>query len=532
MTSRAMQQVEAILVLLAALAALATLARRLKVAYPILMVMGGLALGLVPGLPRTTLSPGAIFLLFIPPLIYTEAVYTPWRDFRSNLRPISLLAVGLVLATALAVAAVAHEVIDGMTWPVALLLGTIVAPPDAVAVAAVTARLRVPRQVITVLEGESLVNDAAALVGYQMAVAAVMTGEFLPGRALLRFPWAVAGGAAIGLAVGVLAVGVRRRLNDPPVEVTVSLLIPFAAYLPAEAVGASGVLAVVAAGLYVGRHIAEAFPAESRMLGVPFWRMIEFLLNGLAFLLIGLELVAVCQHLTGYSVPALLAYAALVSLTAILTRIVWVFAEAYLKRAVSPAVRRREPPLPWQEVTVVAWAGIRGVATLATALALPPTISEGGPFPHRDLVVFLAFTVILSTLVLQGLGLPVLIRWLGLQDEGRSGREESEARLAAAQAALELLDQLAAEPWVPTGAVEPLHTMYQKRVDRYRARLDPPKEAGGEGDFLSFSRLRILLLKAERQAIIDLRDRDVIGDEAMRRVERDLDLEESRLNAD
>jgi monovalent cation/hydrogen antiporter len=525
------RQVEAILVLLVAVAALATLARRLKVAYPILMVLGGLALGWVPGLPRAHLPPDAIFLLFIPPLIYAEAFATPWRDFRSNLRPISLLAVGLVLATALVVAAVAHGAIAGMTWPVALALGTIVAPPDAVAVAAITGQLRVQRRVITVLEGESLVNDATALVAYQMAVTAVMTGEFSPGLALLRFPWAVAGGVAIGLAVGWLAVGVRRRLSDPPVEVTVSLLVPFGAYLPAEAVGASGILAVVAAGLYLGRHSAEAVPAESRMLGVPFWRMITFLLNGIAFLLIGLETVTVCRRLTGYSLRSLLGSAALVVLTVVLTRVAWVFLEAYLPRAVSPALRRREPHLPWPMVAVVAWAGIRGVATLATALALPPTLPGGRPFEHRALVIFLAFSVILSTLMLQGLSLPVLIRRLGLREHEGSGNEEAEARLAAARAALDLLDHLAGEPWVSTGSVEYLRTLYQKRVDHFRARLDPPKKAGREDDFRSFLRLRLLLLKAERQAIIDLRDRDVIGDEALRRVERDLDLEESRLGA-
>jgi monovalent cation/hydrogen antiporter len=526
-----MQQVEAILVLLVAVAALATLARRLNVAYPILMVMGGLALGLVPGLPRILPPPDAVFLMFIPPLIYTEALSTPWRDFRSNLRPISLLAVGLVIATALLVAAVAHRAIEGMTWPVALVLGAIVAPPDAVAVAAVTGRLPVPRRVITVLQGESLVNDATALVGYQMAVAAAMTGEFSPGQALIRFPWAVVGGVAIGLAVGRLAVGVLPRLSDPPVEVTVSLLIPFGAYLPAEAVGASGVLAVVAAGLYIGRYSAEAIPAESRMLGLPFWRMIEFLLNGLAFLLIGLELVALCGHLAGYSTRTLLGYTALVCLTVILTRVAWVFLGAYLPGAVSPALRRREPDPPWQVVAVVAWAGIRGVATLATALALPPTRSGGRPFEHRGLVIFLAFSVILSTLVLQGLSLPALIRWLGLRDDEGSGREEAEARLAAARAALDLLDHLAAEPWVPSGSVGYLRTLYEKRVDHFRARLDPPNDAGCEDDFRSFVRLRLLLLKAERQAIIDLRDRDVIGDEALRRVERDLDLEESPLDA-
>ena len=527
-----MHQVEAILILLAAVAALALLSRCIKVAYPIVMVVGGLALGLVPGLPRVTLPPGAVFLLFVPPLVYSEAFYTPWRDFRSNLRPISLLAVGLVLATILLVAAAAHGIIEGMSWPVALVLGTIVAPPDAVAVAAVTRRLSLPRRVITILEGESLVNDAAALVAYQMAVVAVVTGEFLPGKALLLFPWALVGGVAIGLLVGRLAVGVRRRLNDPPVDVTVSLLIPFAAYLPAEAVGASGVLAVVAAGLYVGRRSAGAFPADARMLGVSFWRMIEFLLNGLAFILIGLEVVDVCGQMTGYPLPTLLGYAAAVSLTAVLVRIAWVFPEEYLARALNPALRRRDPRLPWRRVAVVAWSGIRGVDTLATALALPLTVSGGQPFPQRDLVVFLAFSVILSTLVFQGLSLPSLIRWLGLRDDLGSGREESEARLAAARASLDLLDQLAAEPWVPPGSVERLRMLYQKRVDRLRARLDPPKEGADEDDFLSYLRLRRLLLDAERQAVIDLRDGDVIGDVAFRRVERDLDLEQSRLGAD
>jgi CPA1 family monovalent cation:H+ antiporter len=526
-----MYAIETILVLLAAVAALATLARKIGVAYPILLVLGGLALGLVPGLPRVQLPPDVIFLLFIPPLVYLAGYFTTWRDFRANLRPIGLLAVGLVLATTLLVAALAHWAI-GLAWPPAFVLATVVAQTDVVAVQAVTQRLRVPRRVVTILEGEGLINDVTALVGYRMAVAAVLTGAFSLGGAVLDFLWASAAGVALGLAVGWLAVQVRRLVDDPPVEITVSLLTPFAAYLPAEWLGASGLLATVAAGLYVGRRAPKAFDADARTLGAAFWQMLEFLLNGLGFILVGLELHAVYGGLRDYPVGTLLGYAALVSLAVILVRLVWVFPATYLPRLLSPSLRRRESPPRWRPVLLVGWAGIRGVDSLAAALAIPFAARPGEPFPHRDLIIFLTFGVILATLVLQGLSLPGLIRLLGLHGDTQEAREEAVARLEAVRAALKRLRELKDEPWAPAELVERMRSDYESRERQLRAELGPGAQSGGQERPLSPQRLMLELVRAEREVVIDLRDREVIGDEALREVLHDLDLQELRYAPD
>jgi monovalent cation/hydrogen antiporter len=524
-----MQQIEAVLGLLVAVAVLAAIAQKLGVAYPILLVLGGLALSLVPGLPPVQVDPDVVFLLFVPPLVYMAAVRTPWRDFRANLRPILSLAVGLVLVTMVVVAAVAQSLIDGFTWPSAFVLAAIVAPSDAVAVAAVTERLPVPRRVITILEGESLANDATALVSYRMAVAAVVTGTFSLGQASLSFLWAAAGGAAFGLAVGWLVVHVRRVLRHPPIEITVSLLTPFAAYLPAEAVGVSGVLAVVAAGLYIGRHRLESMEAETRIHGFAIWEFLVFLLNGLAFILIGLQLRGILEQLADIPLVTLVGYAALVSLVVIVVRVVWVFAATYLPRALSPRLRRRSPAPPWQDVALVAWAGMRGIDSLVTALAVPLVIREGAPFPERNLTVFLAFGVILATLVLQGLSLPVVIRWLGLRGGDQEEREEAQARLAAAQAALARLDELAGEEWAPRELIACLRDRYERWVRQFQARLGSAD--GREHEQYAAAARRVLreVLRAEREAVIALRDREVISDAVLREVEEDLDLEELRL---
>jgi Na+/H+ antiporter len=529
-----MGPVETVLCLLVAVAALATLSRRLGVAEPIVLVLGGLVLGFIPGLADTEFPPDVVFLLFVPPLVYIGAYLTPWRDIKKNVRPILALAIGLVLTTIFVVAAVAMSVVnEPMPWAVAFVLATIVAPPDAVAVMAITNRLKVPRRVINVLEGESLANDAVALVAYKMAIAAAVSGTFSLGAAATGFAWASVGGLLIGWVVAYLMLWVRRQLSDPYVQTTLSLLTPFAAYLPAEAVEASGVLAVVTAGVYISRHSSRYFSVEARTLSLSFWHVVEFLLNGLAFILIGLQLRKVYFQLGDYPLGELLKDTAAIALTVIVIRVLWVFPATYLPRWFIPSVRQRQPSPPWRQVALVAWAGIRGVDSLATALAVPLVISAGRPFPQRDLVIFLSFGVILSTLVLQGLSLPLLIRWLGLRDDGLDESEEMKGRAAATEAALRRLDELAKEPWAPGEWVERLRAVYRTRLRRYQSRLRHDAcEEHYEEDAESVRRLRCELLNAERQAVLELRDREVINDEVMRDIERDIDLEELRVKED
>jgi CPA1 family monovalent cation:H+ antiporter len=433
--------IELVLVLLGVIAALEVLARRLDLPLPALLVAAGVAVALVPGVPRPELNPEAVFVAFVPPLLYWGAFQASLREFGRYFFTISLLAVGLVIATAAAVAAVAHALIPELTWPAAFVLGAIVSPPDAVAAIAVTRRMRIPRQVLTVLEGESLVNDATALVAYQVSVAAAVSGAFSLGGAALEFVLAAAGGVAIGVVAGMLIARVRRMVGrTPTVEATVSLLTPFIAYLPAERLGCSGVLAVVAVGLYMGRKGPRIISAQSRLQATYMWRMITFLLEGLIFLLVGLRLPLAFAHLDGHTFLDLVRTAALVSGAAIAVRLLWVFpsgaAARWLRRrlGVAPA-----PKPPWQSVLFTGFAGIRGGDSLVIALSLPLVTAAGAPFPGRAMIIFLTFVVIVVTLVALGLALAPIARALRLDGDG-------EAERRAAARAREQLDGAAPRP--------------------------------------------------------------------------------------
>jgi CPA1 family monovalent cation:H+ antiporter len=521
---------ETVLALMLAMAVLATIARKIGIAYPVLLVLGGLVLGLVPGLPRIHPEPDIIFLIFLPPLVYIAASTTAIRDLRYNLRPILFLSIGLVLFSVLVVAGVAYTTAAGLGWPAAFVLATIVAPTDTVAVIAITERLSLPRRIVTILEGESLINDAAALVAYRTAVTLVQTGDsFSPGGAVWFFAKASVGGIAVGVAVGWLVVWVRRRLGDSAVSLTVSLLTPFGAYLPAEALGTSGILATVATGLVVGRHLPEILNAETRIHSSQFWEMLVFLLNGLAFILIGLQLRTIVDELDEYSPGQLFAYATAVSAAVIVARIAWVFPATYLPRWLFRSLRERESAPPWRSVSLVAWSGMRGVDSLAAALALPLTAAGGTPFPQRHLILFLSFAVILATLLLQGLTLPWLIRWLGVSDSGIEESEENQARHAAARAALERLDELSPRSNVPPLVIEHLREFYSHQAERYLARFDPHDDGAREDHVAAVHRLKRELLRAQREIVVKLRNREAISDSVLRRVQRDLDLEELRL---
>ena len=541
-----MPQLEIIIGLLVVVAVLATLATRLKVPYPILLVLGGSALGVIPGLPEVKLDPELVFLLFLPPLLYVSALFTSWRDFRTNLRAISLLAVGLVLMTTFVVAAVVHA-ITPLPWAAAFVLGAIVSPTDAIAATTVAQRLGVPRRIVTILEGESLVNDATGIVAYRVAVAAVVTGAFSVWEAGLQFAVGAAGGVAVGFAVGWLVVWSRRHISeDPSVQNIISLLTPFVAYLAAEElphslwewlhdlIGVpadlhfSGVLAVVTTGLYLGRKSPYITSSGTRLQGFATWELVTFLLNGLIFILIGLQLGSIVEGLDEFTVGQLLLYAVLVSLTVILVRILWVFPATYVPRWVSRRLREQDPAPPWRSVTIVAWTGMRGVISLAAALALPNQTVLGGQFSDRDLIIFLTFCVILATLVVQGLSLPSLIRALGLEDDRIGEKEETHGRIQVAEAALDRLEELGGEDWVREDTEERVRNLYTYRRNRFASRFDGDPD-GVEERSANYQRLMFELLVAQRQRLISMRDEGSIGDEVMHRIERDLDLEESRL---
>lgn len=528
--------VEVILLLFLAVAALATLAQRLRIPYPILLTLGGLALSFVPRLPHVELTPELVFLIFLPPILYAAAWFTSWRDFKAKLWPISLLAFGLVLVTTVAVAVVARAIVPGLPWPAAFVLGAIVSPPDAAAATAIIQRLGVPRRIVTVLEGESLINDATALVAYRFAVAAVVTGAFSLGDATLQLGMVAVGGVAIGLAVGFAVVLVEKLVDDASVEIAVSFIAPIGAYLLAEEVHWSGVLAVVAAGLFVSRRASRLMMSDTRVRALAVWETVIFILNSLIFILIGLQLPTIVAGLAGRSVIELLGYAVAVSLTVILIRIAWVFPAMYLPYVLVWRSRDAMPYPSPRGVTIVAYTGLRGIVSLATALALPQAVAGGAPFPERDLLIFLTFSVILATLVGQGLTLPWLVRRLGVTDDGGAEQEEHKARLHAAKAVLHRLEELVNEEWATEEAIGRLRDHYTDRARHLADELGLAIEALGphddghdNGHVLVEKRLRRDLIATERRVIIGLRDEGTIGDEALRAIEHELDLEELRL---
>jgi Na+/H+ antiporter len=520
--------------LLAAIVALATVATRFRIPYAVLLVLGGLLMGFIPGLPTIELNPDLILFLFLPPLVYSSAWLTSWREFRASLRPILTLSIGLVLATTVIVALVAHFAI-GLSWPVAFVLGAIVSPTDAVAASATAQSVGIERRIVTVIEGESMLNDATGLVAYRFAVAAVVSGSFSLAQASLQFVLVSIGGLLIGLVIAWLLAWIHRHLDNASIEIVITILTPFAAYLLAEALDLSGVLAVVSAGLYLSHQSAQFFSSNTRLQAYAVWEILVFLFNGFLFLLIGLQLHSVLNTVSTHVPLTLLWYAMLASLAVILARIAWVIAATYLTRWFSKLLHFHEIFPLIRNVLIVAWTGMRGGVSLAAAIALPLTIAGGAAFPDRDLVIFLTFSVILVTLVLQGLSLSPLIRLLHLKEDDSRAREHTEAHLEAARAALIRLDELSTEDWVPQDYLSRMRGMYENKIKTLSTLVD-----GGDGatEILDGARLgdkrrlRQEVLQAERSTIIQLRDRGRIDDEVLREVERELDLEEQRLQAD
>ena len=525
------QELWQLFVLVAALGGLLVLASVVAIPYPILLVLGGLALAFVPGVPEFELPPELVLVAFLPPLLYASAFFTSLRELRANVRPIGLLAIGLVGATMVGVAAVAHWAVDGMTWHAAFVLGAIVSPTDPIAATSIAHRLGVPRRLITVIEGESLVNDATALVFYRAAVVATVSGAFsLWGTAGDVLVSAV-GGIAIGLGVGYVVRRVRQRARDASTSITLALLTAYVAYLPAEALGVSAVLAAVTVGLYLGWYTPELTDSETRLQGESFWRILTFILNAVLFTIIGLQLPTVLDGLDAWSTGELVTAAVAVCGAVVVIRLLLVYPFAYVPRFVFARIRARDPYPSWRIPFVLGWGGMRGAVSLAAALAIPLETDAGAPFPARELIIFLAFCVILTTLVLQGLSLPLVINLLGLEDDGLAQREDAEARVLAAEAALVRLDELAHEDWVRDDTLERMRGLYRFRVSRFGDRLEGREDGESELRSADYQRLRREVLRAEEQAVIELRRNGLISDEVMHRVLRDVALEAVRLDA-
>jgi CPA1 family monovalent cation:H+ antiporter len=513
--------IEFLMLLLLAIALLAQLAGRLEVPYPVFLVAGGLAIALVPGVPRLHLEPDVVFLVFLPPLLYAAAFTASPRDLRSHAGRISLLAIALVVLTVVVVAAMARMVLGELSWAMAFVLGAVLAPTDPVAATSVFRRTPVPERVRVVVEGESLVNDGVGLTLYRTAVGAATAGTFSLGSAALSLVLVAAGGVAVGLGVGWALNALKRRVQEPEIEITFSLFTPYAAYIAADAIGASGVLAAVAVGVYSGWRSTEVLLPETRVKVQAFWGALAFLLDSVLFVLVGLQLPVVLdtlapRQLGHYVLPALA-----VALCVMAVRMGFVLALATIRARLPDLV---EEPLPRGERVVVGWSGVRGAVSLAAALAIPLDASG------RDVVLLVTFATILVTLVVQGLTLPLLVRTCGLERSAEDERREQEARLQAAEAALRRLDQAGADDEAPDTTVERLRTTYLEHAERAAAEL-------GDGDVETedsseaYGELRALTLEAERDAILKLRREGKLSSDAARRLQHELDLAESRLRS-
>ena len=529
-----MAQAAVLVTFLAVVVVLAVLANRLRIPYPIAFTIGGIGLAFTRHLPRPHVEPDLIMLLVVPPLLYSAAWSTDWIALKRNARPVALLAVGLVIFTMLVVAVVVHAVLPEFTWPLAFTLGAIVSPPDAVAAEAIFERLAIPKRVAAIISGECLMNDATALVLYRFAIAAAVVGTFSLPRAAVAFVVVAAGGILVGIAVAFLLEGVLRQIarlgfGDAMIASVVFLMAPFASYLPAEELHVSGVLAAVSAGILLSRRSASFIDPETRVLGSGVWRVLTFVLNAFAFLMIGLELpsifAALEPHVRDYAL-----YGLLVSVTVILVRIAWVFPATYLPRLFSRRLRAHDPAPAWQPVAVLGWSGMRGIVSLAIALSLPYTLGDE-PFAARSVMIFFTFCVVFVTLVLQGLTLGPLIERLGVTETSRGHRRETGLRIRALEAGVARLqdDRTAHRSALEREIADRVVEEYRQRIDVLRGRSDS-NGAVEERESRIDRKVQKEALAAEREAIVAMRRAGEIPDDIYRSIEYDLDLAALRLS--
>jgi CPA1 family monovalent cation:H+ antiporter len=528
-----MNDIQSLIVLVAIALLLVRVADLAAIPYPIVLVLGGLGVGFIPGDPQFDLDPEVVFLVFLPPLLQSAGYWSSPRELRAELGSLTGLVLGLTLTTMVAVAAVAQAVVPGLDWQTALVLGAIVAPTDPVSAIAVFDRVGVSDRVSLLVEGESMINDATALVAYKVALAAVVSGAYSAADAAGDLVLGVAGGIAIGLSIAWLFMQALRRLDDPPLSILLSVLVGYAGFAIAESIDASGVLAAVSGGLYLGWRSPEIFGADLRLNAVAFWQVLVFALNAILFVLVGMQFPDVLRSVGDVlSVGEIVGYGLLISAVVIAVRVAWQFLPGSLER-VLPAAGSVRTGDDWRESLLIGWSGMRGAVSLAAALALPLELDSGASFASRDLIIYLTVAVILVTLVAQGLTLPWLVKRLGLSSSQPWAPDEAVARLATAQAALDKLDELEAsgDP-IPEAALERMRELYRARFARCVAALSGKGgEIPIEDPLTGVRRLRAELIGSERRTLLEMRNDGRVKREVMRRIERDLDLDEARLRS-
>ena len=529
-----MENVTIIIMLLFGIAFLGLLSNRFNFPFPIVLVLSGLLISIIPGLPSITLSPDIVFIIFLPPLLYHAAWHTSWHDFKAARRPITLAAIGLVLFTTLAVAVVAHELIDDLSWPLAFLIGAIVSPPDAVAATSITKGLGLHPRLLTILDGESLVNDASGLVAYKYALAAVTAGNFVLWEAGLNFIVVAGAGVAIGLGMGYIMYLIHKRfVCDPIVEVTLTFLTPFASYLFAEHFHFSGVLAVVSTGLYLSFRSGEIFTHQSRVMTVTVWDVVAYILNGLIFILIGLQLRQIMDGIGDYSTLSLLIWGAVISFVVIIVRFLWVVPATMLPRYFSKHIRETEA-LDKRNLVIFGWAGMRGVVSMAAALAIPLTLDDGTAFPHRNLIIYLTFCVILATLIPLGFTLPWIIKKMKMSPYSIFAEEYEVRNIIVSETIAHIEENYSL---LQDELLNNIKSKYEVKFNRLQ-KTELPSHFFGNGAPLStnifneYTQLQIDLLNVERKKIDEMHRQGKANEEILRKIERELDLEETRLNMD
>lgn len=522
-----MGNISTVILLLAVVTALAQVTDRIRVPYPVMLVLAGIGIGLVPGLPIVSLDSEVVFLLFLPPVLYAAAWNTSLTDFKASARPISLLAFGCVIFTTIVVACVAHYFIPDFGWAESFVLGAIISPPDSVAATAATKGLKLPKRIVTILEGESLVNDATGLIAYRYAIAAVATGSFIFWLVALNFFYVALVGILVGFVIGVVFRWIHKITPSNAItDTTFTLLAPYTAYLMAEEIHTSGVLSVVTCGLFLSYYSSEIFDHRTRLQAKAVWDILIFLVNGIIFILIGLQLELILANIQNHSVQNILIYGGIISVATIVVRLVWIFPGAYLPHWLSKQIRRTETKPSVGGVAVVGWAGMRGVVSLAAALALPLTIGNDVPFPNRDLIIFLTFSVIFATLVLQGLTLPVIIKWFNVRGDDTHLKEDKEARLKIAISVIEHIEMNYALS-LSGEVLNQIKSKYEIRI--HRIQKDAMNKKLSDDEVQEFLRIQKELINKERDEIKRLRKEKKINEEALRKIEYELDLEESRL---
>ncbi|BAV09748.1 Na+/H+ antiporter [Filimonas lacunae] len=509
---------------------LSLLSEKLRISYPIILVIAGLGISLIPAMPRINLSPDIVFIIFLPPLLYSAAWHTSWKDFWNNRWPISMLALGLVIFTATGVAFVSNAIIPDFSLAFGFLLGGIISPPDAVAATSVLQGIRIPKRIVTILEGESLVNDASSLIVFRFALATVFTGTFTLWKAETDFLLVSGGGILVGLAIAHIVYAVHRFLpTTPSVDTAISLISPYLMYLIAEHFETSGVLSVVSGGLFLSFRSQDIYSYNSRLQVQSVWDTLVFLLNGVVFILIGLQLPDIVKGIGSYYLPEVIGYSVIISLVTIFIRILWVFPGAYIPRLLSKKIRQRETKPGWKQVFIVAWSGMRGVVSLASALSIPLTLTDGSGFPHRDLILFITFVVILFTLVLQGLTLPFVIRLLNIKAEDNEQEQELGIQYQISNAALGFIDAEYTEEVNNIEAFAQMRARYSRLAESADKKLEAEAKEKMFGFIPAYRKFLLQLVHVQRDELKKMRTEAKYSDELLRRKERELDLEEARL---